>query len=179
MQLLISALLGIISSTDADLVNSMGSTLSIPIEYQALTSNRPEWLEAIYQLDLTPTKELVFDEEQYQNTINAYLSPYPHRPDPSILFLSALKGDIYQRPTIHLSSTFVGGDISAWSQGIGFSEYLNNHLTWGAGLTRSQINNDKHYPSNEGAYNTVNGWLDWRPSENFRLFLGVSHTDKE
>jgi hypothetical protein len=179
MYYLLTVVLGIISSADAELINSLSSTLTIPIEYQVLTSNRSEWLDAIYQLDLSPSKEFVFNEEQYQNTINAYLSPYPYRPDPSILFLSDLKGDIYQRPTIHISSSFVGGDVSAWSQGIGFSEHLSNHLTWGAGFTRSQINNDKRYPSNEGAYNTVNGWLDWRPSENFRMYLGVSHTDKE
>ena len=179
MHLLLITLLGLANPHDAAIVKALDSTLEVPYEYQKLTTNSDEWLNNLYELDLSPTKELIFNEKQYQNTLDAYLSPLSYQADPATLFLSELKGSIYQRPTIILRSSFTGGDVSAWSQGVAFYEQIDQHLTWGAGFTRSQISKNKRYPYNEGNYNTVQGWLDWRPTENLHIHLNVSHTDKE
>ena len=153
-----------------DLLASQSYPLYLPKSYYTETSHQNEWFDDLYTLDLELKKEtlLQFSEE----TKNIYASYMDDFYGPEYLpFYDILIGRPSHRIFFH--SAGWAGDVSGFSSGFSYIERLDNNKVWGIGVERGEVTHSKNRPWNEGSYYHIDGFLEWQPSPDVSIYLGV------
>ena len=169
MLLLQLSLLAISPDHSAHYLAAKKLQLEIPSSFYTQTSSQEKWLSNLYTAELSEVKTYYERSIEDQNIYNSYLTDYYTEDD--IQFLHSLVGRDSHRLTLH--TRFWGGDSSGYAQGFSYSEKAAPNLTWGMGVERAEVKSDKRYDWNNNSYYNVDTWLNWQPSPDVNIYLGV------
>jgi hypothetical protein len=169
MPLLYLSLLAISPDPSLDYLSAKQLRLEIPSSFYTQTSSQKEWLSNLYTASLSKSKSYSERSVEDQNIYNSYLTDYYTEDD--IQFLHSLVGRDSYRLTLH--TRFWGGDSSGYAQGFAYSEKLQPNLTWGMGVERAEVKSDKRYNWDNNSYYKLDSWLNWQPTPNTNIYLGV------
>ena len=164
------SLLALSPNPSLDYLAAKQLKLNIPLEFYTEVSEQNEWLNNLYSLGLNREKTYYERSIEDQNIYNSYLTDYYTEDD--IQFLHGLVGRDSYRLTLH--TRFWGGDRSGYAQGFSYSERASPNLTWGIGIERAEMKSDKRYNWDNNSYYNVDSWLNWQPTPNTNLHLGVT-----
>ncbi|WDE95366.1 hypothetical protein PQO03_06505 [Lentisphaera profundi] len=144
--------------------------LELPSSFYSQISNQDIWLDNLYSISLVKEKTYHERSSIENNIYNTYLDDYYS--DEDIQTLHHMTGKAPYTLTLH--TRFWAGDSSGYAQGFSYSEKADHNLTWGMGVERAEIKSDKRYNWNNNSYYNVDSWLNWQPSPELNIFLGVN-----